>query len=173
MIKAIIFDFGGVIVEDRYTKSVTDQSPEFKKAEKSANAGKKVQGEILILVNKLTPNTPTAYASPDPEIIKLIGDLKLKYKVGLLSNNFAVWTKIAKRQSYMSLFDDAVFSSDVGLAKPDAKIYLLIIEKLGVLPEECVFIDNQPENVDGAIKVGMTAFLYTNVDKLKEDLGKI
>lgn len=173
MIKAIIFDFGGVIVEDRYTKSVTDQSPEFKKAEKSANAGKKVQKEILSLINKLTPDTPTAYAYPDPEIIKLIRDLKLKYKVGILSNNFAVWTKIAKRQSYMSLFDATVFSSDVGLVKPDSQIYRLMADELSVLPEECVFIDNQPENVDGAIKVGMTAFLYTNVDKLKNDLAKI
>lgn len=56
--------------------------------------------------------------------------------------------------------DDYVVSSDVGLVKPDARIYNLLLSKYGLKPEECVFVDDVQANVDGARAVGMHAILF-------------
>jgi epoxide hydrolase-like predicted phosphatase len=53
------------------------------------------------------------------------------------------------------LFDDVLLSGDVGFGKPDARIYLLAAERLGLVPEECVFVDDLAHNVLGAVRVGM------------------
>lgn len=53
------------------------------------------------------------------------------------------------------LVDDVVLSGDVGMAKPDADIYLLAATRLGLRPQDCVFVDDLEENVRGAVAVGM------------------
>jgi putative hydrolase of the HAD superfamily len=52
-------------------------------------------------------------------------------------------------------FDAVVISSDVGIRKPDPAIYLLAADKLGVIPEACVFVDDIANNLRPAQKVGM------------------
>lgn len=66
------------------------------------------------------------------------------------------------------LFDDVVDSSAVGLRKPDAAIYELSLERLGVTASEAVFIDDAPGNVDGARAVGMYAVL---IGTSRSDVG--
>jgi putative hydrolase of the HAD superfamily len=62
------------------------------------------------------------------------------------------------------LFDDIVCSAEVGMAKPEAEIFRLAASRLGVAPEECVFVDDWDQNIEAATKVGMTGVLY-RVDK--------
>ena len=171
MIKAIIFDFGGVIIKDQYTKYVGVKTAEFQLAEDYANKGEPPSQELSKVIEKLSPLTPQIYSSPDNQIIELIKTLKLKYKVGLLSNNFTVWTQEAKKQEYMQLFDVAIFSSDVKLSKPGPKIYEYAAQQFGVKPFECVFIDNIEENVQGARFVGMKGIWYKNFEQLIKDLN--
>jgi len=56
-----------------------------------------------------------------------------------------------------------VISAEVGLHKPQPEIYLLASKRLGVEPEQCVFIDDLRENCAGAEAVGMTAILHRDV----------
>lgn len=67
-----------------------------------------------------------------------------------------MWRRILPDED---LFDVIVDSSEVGMRKPDPRIYLLACERLGVAPEECLFIDDLSCNVDAAQAVGMTAIL--------------
>jgi putative hydrolase of the HAD superfamily len=61
------------------------------------------------------------------------------------------------------LFDDVLLSGDVGVGKPDARIYLLAAERLGLVPEECVFVDDMVSNVRGAVRVGMVGVHHQDV----------
>ena len=58
------------------------------------------------------------------------------------------------------LFDGVVVSSDVKMIKPDPAVYRHICQAYGLTPEECLFIDDRPENVEGAISMGMKAVVF-------------
>jgi putative hydrolase of the HAD superfamily len=55
----------------------------------------------------------------------------------------------------LSLFDDFVCSADVGMAKPDPRIFALSAQRLGLPPEECVFVDDMDRNIAAARAAGM------------------
>ena len=69
-------------------------------------------------------------------------------------------------------FDSIVLSSDVGLMKPDVRIYELSASQLGVEPAECVFVDDLQKNVDGAINAGMQAIKYDSFDQFRDEIIK-
>jgi putative hydrolase of the HAD superfamily len=82
-------------------------------------------------------------------------------RTGLVSNSWS--TSHYDRDLLARLFDIAVISAEVGLHKPQPEIYLLASKRLGVEPEQCVFIDDLRENCAGAEAVGMTAILHRDV----------
>ncbi len=166
MIKAIFFDFGGVLVEDRYTAIVEplkcklppDRATEFSRLESAASRGKigeefLAKADEMLGISKLrgAPWIDEQYAHPNPEVINLITGLKRKYKVGMLSNNFLFWAQKLRQEGWMKVFETVVISAEVGMTKPDREIYLLAAERIGNLPAECFFIDNIQTNVDGAM----------------------
>lgn len=187
MFRAVIFDFGGVIVRERYNSEITTQlqwlgendAQRYQQIEAEAARGH-VDRDILFKTYKelfkldflvdLDVDTPRAYADPNLRIIDLVKILKSKYKVGILSNNFAFWAKILKEQDYFKLFDASVISCDVGMLKPESEIYHLIAGRLEVEPRDCVFIDDLAQNVEGARKTGMTAVLFKDYDSLVAEL---
>jgi len=67
-------------------------------------------------------------------------------------------------------FDDIVLSYKVALVKPDERVYQLAAQRLGVVPDECVYIDDMQANVDGAAEVGMRTILYQNVESFTQQL---
>jgi putative hydrolase of the HAD superfamily len=94
-------------------------------------------------------------------------------RTGLISNSWG--TSIYDPEALEDLFDVAIISGEVGLHKPQPEIYLLAAERLGLEPEECVFVDDLRDNVRGAEAVGMTAVLHRDPDatvaRLEELLG--
>jgi putative hydrolase of the HAD superfamily len=66
-----------------------------------------------------------------------------------------------------------VNSARVGVAKPDAGIYLAAAELVGVPPDRCLFVDDTPVNVAGAQAVGMTGLLYRAPQDLRDALGRV
>ncbi len=90
--------------------------------------------------------------------IDLIRRLRPAYKTAVVSNADST-LKRALRESHgiADLFDDIVVSADVGMAKPDARIYALSAQRLDLAPGECVFIDDLPANVEAARDAGMHA----------------
>jgi epoxide hydrolase-like predicted phosphatase len=79
-------------------------------------------------------------------------------RTGLVSNSWS--TSHYDRALLAELFDAVVISAEVGLHKPQPEIYLLASKRLGVEPEQCVFIDDLRENCAGAEAVGMSAILH-------------
>jgi epoxide hydrolase-like predicted phosphatase len=68
------------------------------------------------------------------------------------------------------MFDDIVISGEVGLRKPEPEIFHLAADRIGLRPEECVFIDDLELNVDGARALGMTGIHHTLYDKTRREL---
>ena len=95
-------------------------------------------------------------------------------RTGLISNSWG--DGLAYDQAMLDeLFDAVVISGDVGLHKPQPEIFLMGAERIGVAPEECVFVDDLRENCAGAEAVGMKAILHRGsagtLPQLEELLG--
>jgi putative hydrolase of the HAD superfamily len=79
----------------------------------------------------------------------------------MLSNGVPeVMTRVAAERRLADHFDAVVISYDVGLTKPDAAIYQLCLARLGVQPHEALFVDDRAENVEGAERLGIRSLRF-------------
>jgi len=108
------------------------------------------------------------------EIFDTLKCLKDKnIKIGLISNADVIDCKHWKQSQLSSLFDDAIFSCNVGMLKPDRRIYELAMNHLNVLPTECMFVgDGGSNELYGAKSVGMKT-IFTEALELKADQKRI
>jgi epoxide hydrolase-like predicted phosphatase len=95
------------------------------------------------------------------ELTAWFAGLRPRYRTGIISNSF-VGAREREHEAYgfEQLTDTIVYSHEVGVAKPDPAIYLLACDRLGVRPEQAVFLDDREPAVDGARAVGMAAVLF-------------
>ena len=94
---------------------------------------------------------------PRQDDIEVLMQLKSQgLKIGLISNCTAETPIVWENTPFTPLFDVALFSSSVGLKKPDPPIYYLALEKLAVQPADCLYIgDGDSQELSGASRVGM------------------
>lgn len=71
-----------------------------------------------------------------------------------------------KQYGILDDFDAAVISTEVGAIKPDPKMYAAILEALGAEPGDCLFADDKPENLEGAVAAGMKAVQMARAETL-------
>ena len=92
----------------------------------------------------------------------------------LLSNTDILrFGHIRQRYPEILIFDDYVLSYELGMVKPEPGIYLEAARRAGCPPEECVFIDDIPENVEAARKLGMAGIVYRPETDLASELEKL
>lgn len=106
---------------------------------------------------------------------ELIQSIKKKgVKVLYLSNwSQHLCTHAEKQMDFLPLMDGGVFSFKEHLVKPDREIYECILKKYNLRPEECVFLDDKPENTAAAISCGINAITVTDHEKAHSDLFKL
>jgi putative hydrolase of the HAD superfamily len=110
--------------------------------------------------------------SPDGEMVEAVKRARAQgVKTGLLSNSMG--SGRYDRAAFPELFDGVVISGEVGLHKPQPEIFRLGCERIGVPPEECVFVDDLRENCEGAEAVGMTAILHRGADQTLPELEQL
>jgi putative hydrolase of the HAD superfamily len=101
--------------------------------------------------------------APNEPLVAWLRAQRPKYKTALLSNSFVgAREKEEERYAYSSLVDDIVYSHEVGIEKPDRRIYELTWERLGVAPTEMLFLDDVAANIDAARALGIHAVLFEN-----------
>ena len=198
VVKCIIFDLGGVIVEldfSRFFNEVITPSPlnkpstpimmEFFRQSDTFHQGKITKEEFYQLACELLQvcslNQKAFYAAFNSiiadinlEILELIRSIKESNNVKLmcLSNiNISHW-KYLKKQNWdiWNLFDDFILSHEIHLTKPDPAIFELAIRMAKCKPEEILFIDDGLNNVKAASALKIKAIRFNNIEKLKEDL---
>lgn len=93
------------------------------------------------------------------------------FHVYVLSNASASFYEYFPEFAPLDYFDGVVVSCDIHMIKPDVRIYQYLIEKYGLQPEECFFVDDRPENVEGAKQAGMDGMVFHgNFEEVKEAL---
>lgn len=99
-------------------------------------------------------------SAPVPAMYQMLRDLRGKgVRTALLSNSWGLAGY--PREDFPGLFDAVVLSGEVGMRKPEERIFLHAAGLLGVSPAECVFVDDLEANVKAAIGCGMTGVLHT------------
>jgi epoxide hydrolase-like predicted phosphatase len=100
------------------------------------------------------------------EFAQYLADLRPRYKTAILSNSF-VGAREREHDPYgfEDLVDLVLYSHEEGLEKPDPRFYELVCERLGVRPDEALFVDDVDANVIGARRVGMKAVLFVSNDQ--------
>ncbi|MDQ2587082.1 MULTISPECIES: HAD-IA family hydrolase [Saccharothrix] len=88
-------------------------------------------------------------------------------RTAVLSNADGLW---APPRAWAPLFDVVVTSGEVGMAKPDRRIYLLTADRLGLDPADCVFVDDLAVNVRGAAAAGMVGVHHHSVRATTEEI---
>jgi epoxide hydrolase-like predicted phosphatase len=111
--------------------------------------------------------------TPNAELIDYVRRLRPRYRTGILSNSF-VGAREREQQAYgfEDLVDEIVYSHESGMSKPDPRIYALACARLGVRPEEMVFVDDSDVCVAGGREAGLQAICYRdNVQVIAEIEG--
>ena len=97
----------------------------------------------------------------------LVAELKdLGYGIYLLSNASVRQHEYWPRIPASKFFDGKLISADVHVIKPQPEIYRLCLEKFGLKPEECFFIDDAPANIEGALCCGISGAVFHGDAKL-------
>ena len=181
-----VFDFFGVICSEiapfvlpKYMSK--EQAVAYKATiVRDADTGAISQGEMFERLSKIA-QVPAAqlheefwsFVRIDPDMVALIEDLRTRHRVALLTNALTpFFRQIAAKHDLERLFEIILVSSEEGLAKPDSAFFRLMVEKLGVMEEDCVFIDDNIENIEAARSVGMQALLFDGADNLKRKLAR-
>jgi putative hydrolase of the HAD superfamily len=100
--------------------------------------------------------------------------LKQNHRLLLMSNTNAIhFPYILRHYPVLQRFDYFVLSYEVGVMKPDRRIYDEAIKHAECAAEECLFIDDVQENVDGARAAGMRSERFEGVEKLRRDLAAL
>lgn len=194
MIKNIIFDFGGVLLDwnPRYLyKSYFNNDEEMEhfladicngEWNIKQDAGRPFAEAVKELQAKFPEYAEAIQMYDDdwekmlkcelPESIDLLKELKsLGYGIYGLTNWSAEKIGYAfANYSFFSLFDGIVVSGVEKVVKPDRKIYEILLERYSLKPGECVFIDDNLDNVDMAKVLGINAIRFDNIGNVKEHL---
>jgi len=110
--------------------------------------------------------------TPMEDTVKILKDLKAaNYKVYFLSNfQQLAYEVVSNRYDFFSLFDGGIVSYKEKLVKPEESIYRKLVEVYGIKPEESVFTDDTPSNVEAAVKLGFNGVIFKDANDLKEKL---
>jgi putative hydrolase of the HAD superfamily len=110
----------------------------------------------------------------DEPVCDLLARARLRVPVALVSNGTTRLEDDLDRLGVTARVDPVVVNSArVGMAKPDAGVYLAAAEAVGVTPEHCLFVDDTPGHVDAARALGITGLLYRGGPAGQNDQGAL
>lgn len=194
MIKLIIFDIGGVVIdftERQYINYIT---------KKLRLNSKRFSRELIPLINKMELGAMTLdelenkmsksfkikkgslewdsslkeLAKENKSVKNLINNLSRKYVVVLLSNVSRSRYIVIVNEFLKNIKVNRTFASCyIKMRKPDVKIYRYVLKTMKVKSNEAIFIDNLKENTDGAKRIGIKSIQFKNYKQLKRDLSAL
>ncbi len=188
MIKAIIFDWGGVLGEDNnrfaarklapsygcdrreLEQALFEEEEKYSRGEDASNYYRTISNmfEIPEALLKKTLNSVKPW-----EVFYLAKNLSEHYRVFILSNQMTPRTKSIKESNDLSFFEDTFFSDEMRIKKPDPEIYKKVLDKIKLEAKECLFIDDKEDNIEAANNIGMKTILFQDIDQLKQTLRSL
>ena len=105
------------------------------------------------------------------EVVRFMAELRPRFKTAILSNASDGARKLFTRTFGLDQHADTIIiSAEEGMAKPDERIYRLALDRLGVRPEEAVFVDDRRVNVEAAQRLGLHAVQFCDTQQALADL---
>lgn len=180
MIKAVILDFGGVVFKNKPKEKWVGPKGDLDVDSDLWNKGRLGlvdDEEIFAEIGKNYGEDPKTIRNwlfsrrePNKGLIELLNRLKPGIKKALINNGLkSLFYGFLQRYSLPIQFEELICSADEGVMKPDPKIYLDTCKKLGVVPEECIFVDDDQVNLNGAKELGMIPAFFSDVEFLKQE----
>lgn len=112
-------------------------------------------------------------AELNERLVRLIRRLRPSYKIAILSNAWSDAREVFTRKYDLgSIVDLIMISAELGIAKPDVRIFEIAAERLGVCPREVLFIDDKLENIRGARAAGMHGLHFQATEQAIADLAR-
>lgn len=197
MIKTVIFDLGGVLVRtedphhrealaERFGMTYTELSRYVYNRDSAVRATlgeitaeehwQDVQQDLGLDDSELKAFKEEFWEGDilDEVLVEFIRSLGLHYTTALLSNAWDDLRGVLEDVWEIDeIFDHIFISAELGMAKPDDVIYQHVIEELGDRPEEMVFIDDFPENVQAARKNGLNAIHFRSREQALGELREL
>jgi len=191
MISTIIFDVGGVLIRgsfDEYLKKISEILEVEVKRDSDLNETindwmrgrltfkESIEKMFGVSLNKdKTKQIFNIWSDNwnfDKKMIDFARKFKPKYKLIMLSNadreGVERWDN-----DFFDFFDRKFISYELGLIKPEREIYEYVLREINREPGECVFIDDKPENIEGARNLGIHGIIFESKEQLKEELKKL
>jgi putative hydrolase of the HAD superfamily len=195
MIRSIIFDIGGVMVDipnlkyynylarasglgvNKVISSIEKNTPLFESGRIEINEYESnIAKELGILPSQvLWVDFYKKIAKLNMNTVSLIKKLKKSYQIAYLSNvDYFRYTYTKKHilNKVLYLFDYKLASCELGCVKPSREIYLKTLSIIGSKPQEALFVDDVAKNVVGARRVGINALVFESLQKLKSEMEK-
>lgn len=197
MIKAVIFDYGGVVtaggggnglaeqLAPKLTITIEEAIVLLKQPWFELIRGKVTETEFWSLVEKgwgkpISKDARNIWNSwddmkPRDDVLAYIENLKSKgYVVGLLSNVIRRTESFLRENGVYDLFEPCVLSCNEGIAKPEIDIYTHLLKLLGdVRPHEIIYIDDQEKCLIPANELGMKTVLAVNSQQIITDINRL
>jgi epoxide hydrolase-like predicted phosphatase len=197
MIKALLFDYGGVVADDSEGEKLSehlatnlglDNQTTWKMLEplwRKFTRGKVTEPEIWATLEQQY-GQPISVEKRDiwnkwnkmpyfEDILSFVKKLKEDgYVVGMISTTVAITAADIRAHGGYDLFDPVVLSCDVGYAKPDPEIYKLAMQRLpGIRPEEVIFLDDRAVCLPPAQAIGIHTVLVANPAQAIADTNRL
>ena len=197
MITTIIFDIGNVLADftwkEHYESFGYDDAMVERLAKATVMSPMWNENDRGVMT---TEELLQAFVGYDPEIEQDIRKVLENVKTMVIRNDYAIpWVQDLKGKGYRVLYlsnfsekaekdcayaldfipytDGGILSYQEKLIKPMPEIYELLIKRYGLVPEECVFLDDTKPNLDGAEKFGIHTILFQNQAQAIEELHKL
>lgn len=186
MIKNVVFDMGGVLIRfdaEHYTARFVPDPADYELMRRELfrsiewvwmDRGTITDDEVVAAVCARLPERLHQAVRdildnwhqdipPLDGVYDLVKELKGKgYRIYLLSNTCTRFHEFRKNIPALEFFDGEFVSCDFHFVKPEPGIYLRFLEQFRLRPEECVFIDDVPLNIEAAIRCGFSGVVYHN-----------
>ncbi|MEQ9187742.1 MAG: HAD family phosphatase [Cryomorphaceae bacterium] len=200
-INAVILDLGGVILNIDYQLTIdayrnlgfNDFDQQYSKMQQSGLFDRLEKGQIqpddyvAAMQDHLPHATPTQiieawnamlldFPQGRVQTVRRIGE---RWPTFLLSNtnviHYKSFTETLRKQTELSdikpLFKRAYLSHEIGMRKPDAEVFQIILAENQLVPDEVLFVDDSPQHIEGARKLGIQAYHLEEPESLEDLFG--
>jgi glucose-1-phosphatase len=197
MIKAIIFDMGGVLILNEIKKvyialgellgvdGVELAALQFSHRQEFMDGTCSTEDFCLVIKNhfhlelskeEIATKWKTAFLGQlriNEKLYDIIDFLKIKYALAVITDAPHLHAEINKEKGLYKPFKEVIISSEVGFVKPQKEIFELALRKLNVEPQNCIFVDDDERNIAIARNLGFKALQFVGNDSLLNELNRL
>ena len=195
-IRAVFFDFGGVLMRTEFQAPRQHLAERFRldyddidkivfgsESTRRASVGEITEEAHWLEVLKRLKRPASEMKSfsdeffggdvLDRKLIEYIRSLRGKFHTGLISNAWSGLREFLAKEKIIDIFDTVIISAEVGVVKPEAKIFNIALEQAKVRARDAVFVDDMTANIEACEKAGMKGVLFRDPQETMDQLNQI